>query len=868
MRRLTVPLLTMVAILSGGTIASQAQTQPLLTRHVRQVTLNGQAPLVGHLPPTQSMRLVLVLPPRNQAELDDLLKELYDPQSASYRKFLTVEEFTARFGPSQEDYDAVIRFAEANGFAVIGTSPNRMNLDISGSVANVEAAFHLTMGIYQHPTENRTFFAPDREPTPPVQLWHVSGLDNYSTPRPGVVRRDASVGTEELNAPTGSGPDNSFLGSDMRAAYYGGSTLTGKGQSVGLFELRGTDLADLAAYYANVGQADLVTISDHVTLLSVDTQSTSCRFINGCDDTQQTVDLTQALGMAPDVSKLVMYIGTGGLTGQTVDDAGIFNAMATAKPLNAQLSNSWHWEPPDPTVDDPYFKEFAAQGQNFFQAAGDNGRWSPSSEAWPEDSPYVTLVGGTVLKTTRAGGAWSSETAWSDGGGGISPDLYPIPSWQVATAEGCVDCSKTYRNGPDISANAAPSYYVCADQKPCTANLYDGTGFSTPLWAALMALVNEESRSDGATSTLGFINPPLYTIGLGSNKGVFHDIIKGSNGFSATKGYDLATGWGSPNGSNLINALGGKPTPDFSIFASPASVSVPPGGTGTSTITTDITGGFNFSIDLSATGAPKGATTIFEPKSIAAPGLGTSLWTLTVPSTTAAGAYALTVIGTGGGLTRSTTFNLAVTAAPGFTISASPNLVSVLPGETGTSTITTAITGGFDSSVDLWATGQPKGVITTFNPKFISAPGSGTSTWTLAVPSTTPAGTYPLTVIGTGGGKNIKTTVTLAVGDTPNFAFSLSPTLIEVPRGGSGTSTLWTTTLGHFDSSINFTAKSRPKGVTVNFDPDPLKKPGSGKSTVTVKVGSAAALGAHTITITGTGGGITHTRTLGLKIVP
>jgi len=427
MRRLTVPLLTMVAILSGGTIASQAQTQPLLTRHVRQVTLNGQAPLVGHLPPTQSMRLVLVLPPRNQAELDDLLKELYDPQSASYRKFLTVEEFTARFGPSQEDYDAVIRFAEANGFAVIGTSPNRMNLDISGSVANVEAAFHLNMGIYQHPTENRTFFAPDREPTPPVQLWHVSGLDNYSTPRPGVVRRDASVGTEELNAPTGSGPDNSFLGSDMRAAYYGGSTLTGKGQSVGLFELRGTDLADLAAYYANVGQADLVTISDHVTLLSVDTQSTSCRFINGCDDTQQTVDLTQALGMAPDVSKLVMYIGTGGLTGQTVDDAGIFNAMATAKPLNAQLSNSWHWEPPDPTVDDPYFKEFAAQGQNFFQAAGDNGRWSPSSEAWPEDSPYVTLVGGTVLKTTRAGGAWSSETAWSDGGGGISPDLSQRP---------------------------------------------------------------------------------------------------------------------------------------------------------------------------------------------------------------------------------------------------------------------------------------------------------------------------------------------------------------------------------------------------------------------------------------------------------
>jgi len=80
-----------------------------------------------------------------------------------------VEEFTARFGPSQEDYAAVIHFAEANGLTVVGTSRNRMNLDVSGPVANIEAAFHLTMGVYQHPTENRTFFAPDREPTPDLR---------------------------------------------------------------------------------------------------------------------------------------------------------------------------------------------------------------------------------------------------------------------------------------------------------------------------------------------------------------------------------------------------------------------------------------------------------------------------------------------------------------------------------------------------------------------------------------------------------------------------------------------------------------------------------------------------------------------------
>jgi serine protease AprX len=190
----------------------------------------------------------------------------------------------------------------------------------------------------------------------------------------------------------------------------------------------------------------------------------------------------------------------------------------------------------------------------------------------------------------------------------------------------------------------------------------------------------------------------------------------------------------------------------------------------------------------------------------------------------------------------------------------------VLPGETGTSTITTAITGGFDSSVDLWATGQPKGVITTFNPKFISAPGSGTSTWTLAVPSTTPAGTYPLTLIGTGGGKNITTSFTLAV-TGPDFSFTILPKTETVDRGGFGTYAITSKIVGGFDGPITFSAAAKGGAETITFGPNPIKKPGSGKSTMTVKLGSNAVLGPHTITITGTGGGKTHSETVGLKIV-
>jgi subtilase family serine protease len=524
--------------------------QPLLTRHVREAVVSGQAPIVGSFPATQSMRLVLVLPLRNQAALDDFLNELYDPSNPSYRQFLTVEEFTARFGPSQEDYDTVKRFAEANGLTVVGTSRNRLNLDVTGSVASIEKALHLTIGIYQHPTENRTFYAPDREPTPDlaVQLWHISGLDNYSIPHPAIVHKDSSV---KSNATTGSGPSASFLGSDMRKAYYEGTALTGSGQSLGLLEYLGTDLADLTTYYTNVGQTNSVPI----TLKSVDTQSTSCLESAGCDDTEQTIDMTQALGMAPGLSSLVMYIGTGGLSGQTLDDAGIFNAMATASPLNAQLSSSWTWDPADPSTDNPYFEEFAAQGQNLFQAAGDSAEWTSSSEIYPADDVYLTSVGGTDLETSSAGGPWSSETAWADGGGGISPDDFAIPSWQTATASGCSACSKTYRNGPDVSANANFTFYVCADQTTCSANEYGGTSFAAPMWAGYLALANQQAVAD-SLHTLGFINPTLYQIGLSSSYDTdFHDITSGSNGYSATTGYDLATGWGSPNGANLLNAV-------------------------------------------------------------------------------------------------------------------------------------------------------------------------------------------------------------------------------------------------------------------------------------------------------------------------
>jgi subtilase family serine protease len=731
-----------------------AQAQSLRTRHTRQAVISGQAAFVNWLPPTQTLHIGIVLPLRDQAGLTNFLQEVYDPSSPSYRHFLTVAEFTARFGPSQGDYDAVVHYAQSNGLTVVGGSRDGMNVQLEGPVTSIEAAFHVNMGMYQHPTENRTFYAPDREPIVdlPFPLWHVSGLDNYSIPHPAGLHRNPAV---KPNATTGSGPSASFLGSDMRAAYYGTGPLTGSGQNIGLLEYYGYDIADLNTYYTNAGQ----TRTAGVTGISTDGTSLSCIYPS-CDDTEQILDMTQALGMAPSITTLYVYVGS--------TDSAILGAMTSHTPLPLQLSSSWTWTPADPSTDDPYFLKMAAQGQSFFQASGDSKAWTSSNYPYPSEDAYVTSVGGTDLTTSSAGGPWSSETGWVDGGGGISPDHITIPSWQQLP--GVINSSNkgstVYRNGPDVSANANFSFYVCADQTTCTANSYGGTSFAAPMWAGYNALANQQAAAHGDPA-VGFINPTLYSLGVGSSYNTyFHDITSGNNGFPAVTGYDLDSGWGSPNGANLINALAPtSTTPNFTISASPTSVSVVQGQNGTSTITTAISGGFNAAIGLSASGQPSGVSVGFNPTSIAAPGSGSSTMTLTVAASVATGTYPITVTGTGGGVTKTTTVTLTVTApaAPNFTISASPTSISVRRGSSGTSKITTAVSGGFSSAIALSANGQPTGVTISFNPASIAVPGSGSSTMTAKVGSSVRTGTYTITITGTGGGKTHTTTVNLTV---------------------------------------------------------------------------------------------------------
>ena len=665
--RSTLPFLAFTFALTS----TSTHAQTVRTHHVHEAVKNGSAQNNGHLKADTTLQLDVVLPLRDPAALSALLADIYNPASANYHHYLTPAEFTAQFGPTQADYDTAVAYLANNGLTVTGGSRDGMDIQASGTVAAIENAFRVQMLTYKHPTENRTFYSPDTEPTTglPFSLWHVSGLDNYSIPHPLVKNVNDFAAEHHLNAKdvvdhatTGSGPSASYLGSDMRAAYYlpgipgsADSPLIGTGESLGLFEFLGTNLTDLNTYYKSVGQTNTVP----VTLLSVDGTSTSCSRQCG-DDTEQNLDLTQALGMAPGLAGLTMFVGS--------TDTALLSSITTHQPLVGTIGCSWGWTPADPTTLDPYFEKMAAQGQTFFAASGDNSTWTASgnSEAWPADDAYVISVGGTDLVTASAAGPWQSETAWSDSGGGVSPDKIAIPSWQqgAGVINGTNGGSATLRNGPDVAANADFTFYTCANGKACKANLYGGTSFAAPMWAGFVALANQQLAASGQ-GRVGFMNPEIYAQNVTSTYATnFHDVSAGTSGsYAAEPNFDLVTGWGSPTAALLGALTTGAalpPPPALAVGASPASVAVSRGSSVNTAISTSGSNGFNSAVTLKASGMPSGVTVSFTPGTIAAPGTGSSTMKVTASSKASTGTYTMTVTATGGGLTKTASVKLMV----------------------------------------------------------------------------------------------------------------------------------------------------------------------------------------------------------------
>ena len=605
----------------------------------------------GLLPAATNLSLALGLPLRNAAALDELLGQLYDPQSANFHKFLKPAEFTARFGPTEADYAAVKNFALTNGFTIIGTHPSRVVLDVRASAGNIDRAFQVTLRTYRHPHETRDFFAPDVAPSVAAALpiLHIAGLNNYSLRQPRSVLRPLTPRAPA--APQGgSGPGGRYLGDDFRAAYVPGTPLTGSGQNVALLQFDGYYSNDIAAYISLAGLTNYP-----ISLVNVAINGGVATPGSGSGNMEVCLDIEMVISMAPGVSNIIVYEAPNPTAWSTV-----LSQIANDN-LARQISCSWGNSSPD--VGDPtsegIFKQMAAQGQSFFNATGDSDAFV-GGIPFPSESPNITQVGGTTLSTTGPDGAWSSESAWNWGGGtgtsgGISAN-YGIPPWQKGVSMISNHGSTTLRNVPDVALTGDNVFVTYGNG---VSGAVGGTSCAAPLWAGFMALVNQQAAASGQAPA-GFINPAVYTIAKSSlYNSCFNDTTAGNNfnasspaNFPAVAGFDLCTGWGTPNGTNLINALLSPPPP--LLLTLPVS--------------RNVTNGANVTFTASASSAtPFGYSWLFNGTNLSdggnISGAASNILSLTPATTSNSGSYQLVVTNAAGAATSVAVLNVGFVPA-------------------------------------------------------------------------------------------------------------------------------------------------------------------------------------------------------------
>ena len=606
--------------------ASGAMSTPVLSGHVPKLT--RQLPTLGRLDAHYHLQVAIGLPLRNREQLTNLLADIYRPASANFRHFLKPDEFAAAFAPSVADYQSVIDFAKSHHLTVTHTHSNRTLVQVSGSVADIENAFHVHLQTFQHPTENRIVFAPDVVPSLDLKtpVLAISGLDNIVRPHPQLhpagitslrVRPLGGGGSGGGGGGGGGSNTGPFEGSDFRNAYAAGVALDGTGQSVGLFELFGFNPQDIMDYEDEVGMPYVNVQSVLIDGASGDSSSVDYLTYPGYLDyaLEVTGDIEMAIAIAPGLSSVLVYEGPTPLDlpplgTNFVQDAtttaqinDVLNRMATDD-LAKQLSCSYGFDINLSTVQ--IFQQYAAQGQSFFLASGDTGAYSGTVDE-PADDPYITVVGGTTL-TTTSDGAWSSETTWltpatvdpidgntpeASSGGGISL-TYGIPTWQQGISMAANQGSTTMRNSPDVAMVADNLNIVWGNDLIGQSTDFPegGTSMAAPLWAGLVALANQQAAANGQPP-IGFANPALYAIAKSSSyQSCFHDITTGCNTnsasptkYQAVAGYDLCTGLGTPNGGNLIAALLAPPADNLQVTP-PLGFTASGAGGGPFTVTT------------------------------------------------------------------------------------------------------------------------------------------------------------------------------------------------------------------------------------------------------------------------------------------
>ena len=261
--------------------------------------------MLNRLPASQRLQFSIGLPLRDTNTLTNLVHQLYTPGSANFHHYLTPAQFAERFGPAQQDYQNVMNYAKSNHLEIVGTYGNRALLDVAGNVADIENMFQIHLGTYQHPTENRQFFAPDVEPSvdPNLSISYVVGLDNYILPHPLLHDSVSGAGQGDYFG-AGTGTNGWYQGNDFRNAYVPAVPLNGSGQVVGLFELDSYYPGNITYYESLAGLPNVPL--QHITLPNAPTTP-------GGNNDEVCIDIEMVVSMAQGLSEVLVVEGYTGV---------------------------------------------------------------------------------------------------------------------------------------------------------------------------------------------------------------------------------------------------------------------------------------------------------------------------------------------------------------------------------------------------------------------------------------------------------------------------------------------------------------------------------------------------------------------------
>jgi len=469
-------------------------------------------------------------------------------QPPSERKIFTREEYERSRGADPVSMELVEAFASEHGLTVVEKSPERRTLILSGTVAQMSNAFGVQLKEYEHPTAGRYRGRTGAIQIPDNLTEHIEGvfgLDNRPQASPHFRRRRPHAAATSFTPP------------QVALLYDFPTAVDGSGECIGIIELGGGfKPADLTKYFNQLN----LSKSPKVTAVSVGHGKNHPTGDPNGPDGEVMLDIEVAGSVAPG-AHIVVYFAEN-------TDAGFLNAITTAvhdkKHKPSVLSISWgsaesSWTSQAMTSMDEAFQAAAAMGVSICVACGDNGSTDGVEDGlnhvdFPASSPYALACGGTLLQAS--GTSITKETVWNElsknegaTGGGIS-DFFALPSYQqnADVPPSANPGGRVGRGVPDVSGDADPNsgYQTYVDGTP---DVIGGTSAVAPLWAGLIALLNENLNQP-----VGYLNPLLYQ--NVTSAGGFHDITSGNNGaYSAKAGWDACTGFGSPIGTAIAAAL-------------------------------------------------------------------------------------------------------------------------------------------------------------------------------------------------------------------------------------------------------------------------------------------------------------------------